>query len=134
MTSGAAAGPSRVTTVTAVHTVGIPVTDQNRALDFYVGVLGFEQRLDAPLPQGGRWIEVAPAGSATSLALEVARPPVPAGGRTGVRLAAPDAAALHAQLRAGGVSVDELLAWPGVPPMFVLRDPDGNELTIIEAA
>ena len=49
--------------ITGVHTVGIPVTDQDRALDFYVGALGMDKRLDAPLPQlGARWIEVAPTG------------------------------------------------------------------------
>jgi catechol 2,3-dioxygenase-like lactoylglutathione lyase family enzyme len=27
-----------------------------------------------------------------------------------------------------------VLRWPGVPPMFAFRDPDGNGLEIIEAA
>jgi lactoylglutathione lyase len=51
------------TRITDVRTVGVPVTDQNRALAFYVQKLGFEKRLDAPVEQfGGRWIEVAPRG------------------------------------------------------------------------
>ena len=58
------------TRITAVRTVGVPVTDQDRALDFYVDGLGLEKRMDSPVPQvGGRWIEVAPAGSETTLAL-----------------------------------------------------------------
>jgi catechol 2,3-dioxygenase-like lactoylglutathione lyase family enzyme len=122
-----------MTEINGVHTVGIPVTDQDRALDFYIGTLGLQKRLDAPVPQlGGRWIEVAPAGSATSLALLPAHDGVPAGVQTGVRLTTPDAAALHAELRAAGAAVDELLTWPGVPPMFGLRDPDGNGLEIVE--
>ncbi|MFY9928581.1 MAG: hypothetical protein WAK82_11310 [Streptosporangiaceae bacterium] len=36
-----------------MRTVGVPVTDQGAALDFYVGTLGFEKRLDADLG-GGR--------------------------------------------------------------------------------
>lgn len=119
--------------VEAVRTVGIPVTDQDRAVGFYVGVLGLEKRTDAPVPQlGGRWIEVAPTGSATSLALIPARTDLPAGVETGVRLATGSAADLHAELRRQGVDVGELLTWPGVPPMFAVHDPDGNGLEIVE--
>lgn len=123
-----------MTDITGVRTVGIPVADQDRAVDFYVGTLGLEKRLDMPLPQiGGRWIEVAPGGSAVSLALVPAHDGVPAGVETGVRLTTPDAAALHEELRGAGVAVGELLNWPGVPPMFALRDADGNGLEITEA-
>jgi catechol 2,3-dioxygenase-like lactoylglutathione lyase family enzyme len=47
----------------------VPVSDQDRALDFYLRALGMEQRTDAPAPGSGRWIEVAPAGATTVLAL-----------------------------------------------------------------
>jgi lactoylglutathione lyase len=40
--------------------------------------------------------------------------------------------AMHADLRAGGVDVDEMLRWPGVPPMFGFRDADGNGMEIVE--
>ena len=105
--------------ITRIATVGIPVTDQDRALGFYTNTLGMEKRLDVPLPQfGGRWITVAPRGSATTLALVPAHEGVPAGVETGVRLASPDAAAAHQRLRDHGVEVGELLRWEGVPPMF----------------
>lgn len=45
--------------ITGLHAVGIPVADQDSALAFY-RALGFETRLDVPMGQGGRWIEVAP--------------------------------------------------------------------------
>jgi lactoylglutathione lyase len=32
------------------------------------------------------------------------------------------------------VDVGEVLRWPGVPPMFMFRDPDGNRLEIVERA
>jgi lactoylglutathione lyase len=122
------------TQITAVRTIGVPVTDQDRALDFYVGTLGLEKRLDAPVPQlGGRWIEVAPPGSGTSLALIPAREDAPAGVETGIRLATEDAEADHERLRSAGAEVGELLRWEDVPPMFALRDPDGNGLEIVEA-
>jgi lactoylglutathione lyase len=119
--------------ITGVHTIGVHVTDQDRALAFYVGELGFEKRIDAPVEQlGGRWIEVAPPGAAITIALAPAHDGVPAGVETGIRFTTTDAAGVHAQLQARGVDVGELLTWPGVPPMFAVRDQDGNGLEIIE--
>ena len=64
--------------ITGLHTVGIPVTDQDAALAFYEA-LGFETRLDVPMGEGARWIEVAPPGAAVTLALEPAHADRPAG-------------------------------------------------------
>jgi hypothetical protein len=50
---------------------------------FYVGTLGFEKRLDAPFGDGNRWIEVAPPGSATTIALTPQQPGEPSGTETG---------------------------------------------------
>ena len=118
--------------ITGVHTVGIPVTDQDGALAFYEA-LGFETRLDVPMGQGARWIEVAPPGAAVTLAFEPAHAEHPAGVETGIRLTTADADAAHAAMRALGVDVDDVLRWPGVPPMFAFRDQDGNGLEIVEA-
>jgi lactoylglutathione lyase len=115
-----------------IHTVGVPVTDQERALAFYTGTLGLETRLDNAFGDGGRWIEVAPPGAATTIALIAEHEGVPAGVETGIRLVTTDADATHADLLARGVDADEVLRWPGVPPMFALRDPDGNGLEVIE--
>jgi hypothetical protein len=54
--------------------------------------------------------------------------------QTGIRLKTGDAAAVHSDLQERGIEVGELLRWPGVPPMFVLHDQDGNGLEIVEAA
>ena len=63
-------GANRAATqITDVHTITVPVSDQDRALVFYVDKLGFEKRLDVSYGQGQRWIEVAPASSATTIAL-----------------------------------------------------------------
>ena len=116
------------TCITGIGTVGIPVTDQDRALEFYVGKLGFEKRRDLPFGPG-RWIEVAPPGSQTTIAL------VPAGVPTGIRLATGDATTDHDQLQAHGVDVDpEVMRIPDAPAMFSLRDPDGNSLILVEWA
>jgi catechol 2,3-dioxygenase-like lactoylglutathione lyase family enzyme len=117
-----------------IRTVGVPVTDQDRAVEFYTGTLGFELLMDAPLPQfGGRWIVVAPAGSSATIALVPAKDGIPAGVDTGIRLSSPDAKAAHQHFLAAGVDTDDLLEWPGIPPMFSLRDQDGNRLYVSEA-
>lgn len=119
------------THLTGVHTVAVPVADQDRALAFYTGTLGLEVRMDGELQDGFRWIEVAPPGAATSLAL-VQADGQPTGVDTGIRLLTSDAAADHEALAAAGADVDELLRWEGVPPMFALRDVDGNALYVME--
>jgi lactoylglutathione lyase len=120
--------------ISAILTVGVPVSDQDRALEFYTGTLGFEVQLDVPLPQfGGRWLVVGPAGGEATVALVPAGDGNPAGVDTGIRMASPDAKAAHQHFLDIGVDTDELLEWPGVPPMFSLRDQDGNRLYISQA-
>jgi len=119
--------------ISDVRTVAVPVTDQQRALDFYTGRLGFTVSMDGAFG-GGRWLEVAPEGATTTLALVPPAGDGPIGVDTGIRLSTADATADHAALRAAGVDVDpEVLRYPGVPPMFTFRDPDGNRLYVVEA-
>jgi lactoylglutathione lyase len=119
------------THIGSVTTIAVPVTDPERALGFYVGVLGMEKRRDIPFGQGARWIEVAPIEATTTIALA---PPGDnrTGVDTGVRLGTDDSEADQKELRAAGADVDEIVRFPGVPPMFSLRDPDGNTLYIVE--
>lgn len=111
--------------ITGIRTIAIPVTDQDRAVAFYAGMLGFETRLDVPFGEG-RWIEMAPPGAGTTIAL------VPAGIPTGIRLTTTDADAAHEALGARGVDTDpQVMHMDGAPPMFALRDPDGNDLILV---
>src|SRR5262249_56354343 len=84
-----------VTRITHVHTVGVPVTEQERALEFYVCKLGFEKRMDASFGPGQRWIEVAPPGAMTTIALVPTREGVPAGVETRIPLFTAYAHARH---------------------------------------
>jgi len=117
-----------------VRTIGVPVTDQDRALHFYVDTLGFDKRLDVPLGEGKRWIVVAPPGGTATIALVASGEGIPSGVETGIRLISHNADADHAALRANGVDTGEVLRWEGVPPMFSFRDQDGNGLEIVEEA
>jgi lactoylglutathione lyase len=120
------------TTIADVRAIGINVADQDAAIDFYVGTLGFEKRMDAPISDTMRWIEVAPPGAATSLALSASEDPSSVGIDTGIRFTVPDAESEHAAMRERGVTVGELLRWEGVPPMYSFDDPDGNRFYIVE--
>jgi catechol 2,3-dioxygenase-like lactoylglutathione lyase family enzyme len=120
-------------TITQIRSAAVPVADQDRALDFYVGTLGFEVRIDTGPDPAVRWIEVAPPGAATTIALIGAPQADRTGVDTGIRLTATDVGTDHAALAAAGVDVDaEISRWPGVPPMFSLRDPEGNTLYVLE--
>ena len=121
-----------LTTIADVRTIGINVANQDDAVDFYVTTLGFKKRLDAPISPTMRWIEVAPPGATTSIALQASDDVGNGGADTGIRFTAPDAAAEHAAMQARGVIVGELLRWDGVPPMFSFEDPDGNRFYIVE--
>lgn len=124
------------TGIDQVATVMVPVSDQDRALEFYLGTLGFEKRTDIPYGDGDRWVEVAPEGAATSIALVPPREGEAAGIETRVAFATTDIDADHASLRERGVDADaEVMRMGGpVPPMFFFSDPDGNRFLIVERA
>ena len=123
---------SQTTTLVDVRTVAVPVIDQDRALAFYVDVLGFEKRMDAPIGEGFRWIEVAPPGAGVSIALSPASDTSPVGVDSGIRLTTVDVDGEHAAMRQRGVDADDMLRWPGIPAMFTFRDIDGNTLYVVE--
>lgn len=118
---------------TGIRTVSIPVDDQDAALHFYTGTLGFTVLRDNPTPGGGRWIELAPGGGNGVVTLEPAATGVTRGA-IGIRFTTDDAEAAHATLLAAGVDIDEILRWPGVPAMFAFRDPDGNAFSLTETS
>jgi catechol 2,3-dioxygenase-like lactoylglutathione lyase family enzyme len=125
--------PMMATTITTIRTVAIPAVDQDRTTTFFVDTLGFEVGMDAELAPGFRWVEVAPPGSAVSVAIVAASNTLPSGVDTGIRFVTTDAQAEHTAMSAAGVDVDELLRWPDVPLMFSFRDPDGNTFYLAES-
>ena len=123
------------TTVTSIGVAMFTVADQDAAIAFYTGKLGFELRSDQAFGPGGemRWGEVAPPGSTARLALNPPMTDQPGGGTIGVET--PDAIAEHRRLSAiGGIDLDPEPegAIPGAPLLFMLRDPDGNTVVVVE--
>jgi catechol 2,3-dioxygenase-like lactoylglutathione lyase family enzyme len=122
------------TRISQIGTVIVPVSDQDRAIEFYVQKLGFEKRNDTPFGNGDRWVEVAPPGASTTLAIVAPREGEPVGIETRVGWTTDDADASHASMLAQGVDVDAEVMRMGepVPPMYFFRDPDGNKFMVVE--
>ena len=120
------------THITGIRTVSIPVESQDTAVQFYVETLGFTLLRDVPT-QGGRWIELAPGDDSIILTLEPAAANVTRGA-IAIRFTTDDIDAAHAALTERKVDTDEVLRWPGIPPMFAFHDPDGNGFSITATA
>jgi catechol 2,3-dioxygenase-like lactoylglutathione lyase family enzyme len=117
-----------------VGRVMVPVADQDTAIAFYTEKLGFEVRSDTPFGNGDRWVEVAPAGAATTVALVMPREGESAGVQSRVAFSTSDIDSDHAQLRERGVDCDDVMRMGDpVPPMFFFRDQDSNNLLLVQA-
>nr|WP_274636606.1 VOC family protein [Microbacterium bovistercoris] len=114
-----------------IQTVTIPVADQERALQFYRDVLGFEVRADNAFGDQ-RWLSVAPPGSTVDFTLH---PPFPGqagpGWQQGIVLHTDDIAGVIGALRDAGVQVSdpESVGW-GTQAQFA--DPDGNGFVLLQ--
>ncbi len=124
---------SNQTHLTEVRTISVPVSDQQRALEFYTGKLGLEMRVDVGYGDGQRWIEVAVPGATTTIALVRPAEGGSIGVDTGIRFRTGDAQADYEGFTSRGVPVEgDIMRWPDVPAMFTFRDLDGNLLYVVE--
>jgi catechol 2,3-dioxygenase-like lactoylglutathione lyase family enzyme len=105
--------------------VSLPVTDQDRARDFYVNQLGFELRNDSPAPQG-RWVEVAPPGAQTALTLVTWFPGMQPGALQGLVLESDDVRSEYELLKSRGVAFKGPLQTQSWGTYAEFEDPDGN--------
>ena len=123
--------------LTAIGTITVQVTDQDKALEFYTKKLGFEKRADMLMGPGQRWLEVAPVGAHTRVLLYKATKDAPGavsyedaisriGKPTPMVLETDDVQKTFAQLKANGVRImdepkKQPYGWWGV-----FADQDGN--------
>ena len=119
-------------TVTHVQLVSVPVSDQDRARDFYLDVLDFDLIFDNPMgPDGSRWIQVAPKGAATALTLVTWFPTMSPGSLKGLVLETDDLDADVARLRERGVDLPDGGIQTAPWGRYVtFHDPDGNGLVL----
>jgi catechol 2,3-dioxygenase-like lactoylglutathione lyase family enzyme len=116
-------------TITHVQVLSVPVSDQDRARDFYVNTLGFELVNESPMGPDQRWVHVAPKGSPTGLTLVTWFPTMPAGSLKGLVLQTPDVDGETERLRRAGVEIEGPQDAPwGRYSTF--DDPDGNGIVL----
>ena len=122
--------------LTEIGRVVIPSADVDKAVDFYRDKLGFEITVDETFADGQmRWVELVPPGSSTALAISQPPPGVEARPiQSGIIISTSDVEADHKTLKDAGVDVDEeiMRTEAPVPPMFQVRDPNGNSVWIVQ--
>ena len=121
--------------ITCARSITLYVRDQQKAVDFYVGKLGFEKRRDDPMGPEARWIELAPPGAETVLV-----PFTPPGSEdkigtfTGIVFDCDDIEGTYRDLTAKGVEFTqppELQPWGMKLAHF--KDPEGNLFVLVQS-
>jgi catechol 2,3-dioxygenase-like lactoylglutathione lyase family enzyme len=112
-----------------VQVVSVPVSDQDRAKEFYVDVLGFALLADQQFTPDMRWVMVAPPGSQTALTLVTWFPSMLPGSLQGMVLETDDLERDIELLTDHGVTVSELEEAPW-GRFVTLADPDGNGIVL----
>jgi catechol 2,3-dioxygenase-like lactoylglutathione lyase family enzyme len=115
--------------ITRVQLFSVPVTDQDRARDFYVANLGFVVASDTQLGPDMRWLMIAIPGSQTAITLVTWFPTMPAGSVKGIVLETDDLDAAIATLAANGVATSAVEDAPWAR-FTELADPDGNGIVL----
>jgi predicted enzyme related to lactoylglutathione lyase len=117
--------------ITQLKFVGIPTSDQQRALRFYTEQLGFEVATDQAFNEQQRWIELRIAHSPTRVVLFT---PEGHESRIGTffngAFACDDVAATYRQLKNRGV---DFVSEPQQQPwgtFAIFKDPDGNQFVL----
>jgi predicted enzyme related to lactoylglutathione lyase len=112
-------------TIHSFEIISVPVSDQQRAKDFYRDVLGFALVREEPMGPGMNWIQLAPQGQRVTIALVTWFEQMKPGGLQGVMVNTEDIDAEHELLRSRGLEIGEIKQEPwGRYALFT--DPDGN--------
>ncbi|MEV3853416.1 VOC family protein [Streptomyces sp. NPDC050095] len=132
-----------------LEVVVVPVSDVDRAKEFYADKAGFKVDLDSEVAPGVRIVQLTPPGSRCSISLTSGMPGAPGqpamspGSLTGLQLCVTDIAAAHQELTGRGVEVSAVQhagpqGWTEGPggtwnSFMFFTDPDGNGWTVQEA-
>ena len=108
-----------------IELVAIPVTDVDRAKDFYVDRVGFHADHDHQVTDTLRFVQLTPPGSACSIAIGKGLVDTAPGSVAGLQMVVDDADAARAELLARGAEVSDVQQFDWGRFVF-LADPDGN--------
>jgi predicted enzyme related to lactoylglutathione lyase len=112
-----------------VQIISIPVSDQDRARDFYLDVLDWELITDTD-DRDKRWVEVAPRRGQTSFVLVTWFPEMKAGAMQGIVLSTDDIEKSYAELSERGVEFHTPIEDGPFSRITSFNDPDGNGLVL----
>lgn len=114
-----------------IEVIFVPVTNVDRAKDFYVNKLGFVADHDQKVKEGLRFVQLTPEGSACSIAFGEGITEMSPGVQQGIMMVVDDVRALQQDLKEKGVDISDIdeQAW-GTFAYF--KDPDGNGWTLQE--
>lgn len=115
----------------SVDILSVPVADQEQAKAFYVGVLGFVVREDAPFGEGRRWLELVPPAGGTSITLVTWVDDMPAGSLRGTVLGTDDCHKTYAELSSRGVEFSDDVQDASWGHYATFTDPDGNGWVLV---
>src|SRR3954454_17616319 len=109
--------------------VAVPVSDVDRAKDFYTRQVGFNADHDHQVSDEIRFVQLTPPGSACSIALGTGLTEAEPGSVQGLQLVVPDIEAAREELVERGVEVGDVQVFPWGSFVF-FRDPDGNAWSV----
>jgi len=117
-------------TITGIQVVSLPVSDQDRAREFYVDVLGMDLLRDAEMGPGMRWVQVAPRGGEATITLVTWFETMPAGSNRGLVLETDDLDGAVERLRGRGLDFPDGIQQQPWGRFVTFTDPDGNGLVL----
>jgi len=114
-----------------IELIFVPVTDVDRAIEFYVDTVGFTLDMQARVDENIRFVQVTPPTSACSIAFGEGITDMTPGTQNSIQVVVPDAEAARRELLERGVDAPDVqtLAWGSFTGF---TDPDGNAWTLQE--
>lgn len=114
-----------------IELIPVPVTDVDRAIEFYVKKVGFNLDHDHTVHEGLRFVQLTPPGSACSIVLGLGVTPMQPGSINAYQVVVQDVRKLREELNSRGVETSEVDEQPW--GLFVrFSDPDGNTWSLQE--
>ena len=114
-----------------IELVAVPVTDTDRAIDFYVNKVGFTLDHDHKVHERLRFVQLTPPGSACSIVLGEGITEMAPGSQKGIQMVVANARAAHDELGGRGVDVSDVQVMDWGSFVF-FSDPDGNSWALQE--
>ncbi|GGE90153.1 VOC family protein [Mycetocola zhadangensis] len=114
-----------------IELIAVPVTDVDRAIDFYTNRVGFALDSDHRVSDELRFVQLTPPGSACSIAMGTGITEMAPGSQKGIQIVVSDADAARAQLIDGGVLASDVDEQPWGRFVY-FDDPDGNSWALQE--